>query len=460
MSVEKINVNGVVYDLRDVEDVDAERQRAMIVEGELSTGLDSEVLRAKQEETKLLNRIETETSRATQEETKLLSKINSEVSRAKEAEAKLLTKTDAANTYLTIESAEAEHESRLDAEEEMRTAIASNRAERIQADTAITAELDALDDTLNCRTTAILGRISQVSREILNSGESMSLNIPPIMADVTILLRATINNGFSGVAFSIANAVISISKESVRIVIGGEERNIELDWDDYYGEFFQNFIFVDFRLQSNRGIGDCDMCIKSYNNSVDIHVGSLTIPMHNDIAVSVSGSLLTPVLLVDQPISSTVLILDYADRVDYTGNGVTITGYSGITSTVAVALFDSILTRGRPDAAVWFVGAAELDEADSNEIYDRNLDAFVTNCNLYGVRPILCTIPNTPRGLHIGKNGIIRRFSDKAIIADIATFINGSITGVTYPNGFWDAANNTVSEDGITLMYYIINSYL
>ena len=332
----------------------------------------------------------------------------------------------------------------------------------VMSQAAVSAELDALDDKLDYRTAAILGRISQVSRANLNSGESMSLNIPPILTGVTIQLRAAINISYSGVIFSIANAVISISKESVRIVIDGKESNIELDWDDYYGEFFQDFIFVDFRLQPNKSIRRCDMYIKSRNNCVDIFVGSLTVPMRDGITVSVSGSLLAPVLLVEQPISPTVLILDYADRVDYTDRGVTIAGYSGITSATAVALFDSILMRGRPDTAVWFVGAAELDEADANEIYIRNLDAFVEKCKLYGVRPILCTIPNTPNagGLHIAQNDSIRRFSDKATIVDLAIFINGSTTGVTCPNGFWDAANNTVSEDGITLMYNIINSYL
>lgn len=152
MSVEKINVNGIEHDFRDVEDVAAERQRAMSAEGELSNGLSSEVTRAKQEEAKLLNKIEAEVSRAMAAEAKLKAEaaetyLTIEAAEAEhesrlDAEQELRTaiaenRKEAAETYLTIEDAEAEHESRLEAEQELRTAIAENRAERITSDEAI-----------------------------------------------------------------------------------------------------------------------------------------------------------------------------------------------------------------------------------------------------------------------------------------------------------------------------------
>ena len=74
------------------------------------------------------------------------SDVDDEVSRAMAAEANL--KAEAAETYLTIEVAEAEHESRLEAEQELRYSIASNRAERITADEIITAELESIKKTI------------------------------------------------------------------------------------------------------------------------------------------------------------------------------------------------------------------------------------------------------------------------------------------------------------------------
>ena len=70
-----------------------------------------------------------------------------------EAEQELRTaiadnRKEAAETYLTIEVAEAEHESRLEAEQELRYSIASNRAERITADEIITAELESIKKTI------------------------------------------------------------------------------------------------------------------------------------------------------------------------------------------------------------------------------------------------------------------------------------------------------------------------
>ena len=57
---------------------------------------------------------------------------------------KKLSKEEAKDIYITYADAEAEHDTRLEAEQELRTAIASNRAERITADETITAELESI----------------------------------------------------------------------------------------------------------------------------------------------------------------------------------------------------------------------------------------------------------------------------------------------------------------------------
>lgn len=57
---------------------------------------------------------------------------------------KKLYKEEAKDIYITYEDAEAEHESRLEAEQELRYAISTNRTERIEADEAITSELESI----------------------------------------------------------------------------------------------------------------------------------------------------------------------------------------------------------------------------------------------------------------------------------------------------------------------------
>lgn len=69
MSIEKINVNGITYDIRDVEDVATEIARAQAAEQQLRSSIDTEVARATVQGEQLQNKIKAETERATSSDT-------------------------------------------------------------------------------------------------------------------------------------------------------------------------------------------------------------------------------------------------------------------------------------------------------------------------------------------------------------------------------------------------------
>ena len=89
MSIEKINVNGITYDIRDVEDVATEIARAEAAEQQLRSSIDTEVARATAQEAQLQSNIDTEVARATAQEQQLQKSIDAEKARAQAAEGKL-----------------------------------------------------------------------------------------------------------------------------------------------------------------------------------------------------------------------------------------------------------------------------------------------------------------------------------------------------------------------------------
>ena len=323
------------------------------------------------------------------------------------------------------------------------------------------SELASSVEVLNNRTEARNGQV-MMSAERLNAGESMSVELMPILTPTKVVLNAAIDAAFNGINMVVGGASITIAKEEISVVISEKQNEYTLDWDDFDGDFFREMLTVEVELLpavgGKAGRYFIYLMVKSNNNVNEFCIGEAVLDMNIGFAVSVWGVLVEPTLSVEQKMYQVVCVLDYADRMQFPDIYTSIIGFSGITSTRALTLFKEAINLGRPEVAVWFVGVNEVDDADGVEVYEQNLTAFIEECKQNGVTPVLCTVPNTPGSSNVGKNDVIRSITDVELIVDIAAIINGGKSGNSCPQGFWDESAGAITDDGVANMYFLINS--
>ena len=102
-----------------------------------------------------------------------------------------------------------------------------------------------------------------------------------------------------------------------------------------------------------------------------------------------------------------------------------------MTSAEALELMRYILNYFVPSEIVWFVGLHEADD-----VYRHSLDGFLKTCSDCGIRPVVCTLPNTSVYSNVAKNEYIRSLNVDVI--DVALYINGTENSTYWPGEYWD----------------------
>ena len=127
-------------------------------------------------------------------------------------------------------------------------------------------------------------------------------------------------------------------------------------------------------------------------------------------------------------------------------------GYSGMGSSAGLTQFRELLTLDAPKYAIWALG---MNNGDRNRVINTSwltcTEEFLRLCEQYGVTPILCTIPTTPKVNNRLKNEWIKNSGYRYIDFDLALVEN-------YATGEWfegTAASdlNHPTELGAQMLY-------
>ena len=320
---------------------------------------------------------------------------------------------------------------------------------------------DNLERLINLRTKPING-IKSVSAAPLREGETLSLEFPPIWGSYIIRFDSLIDANYQGFSISFFGNTISYTKNSITTIFDGEEETSEFkDYSVTYLKYTDDSIGL--RVGIYRCPGSEIVCsvtqeqLTPFGTIYPIRCGYVT-PPHKRLVFSLSGNLLAPIFSVELRISETVYILE-SGHLLFTNSDVDALGYAGISSSQALALFQEMLEYDCPKNAVWFVGATEPDSGTGLKVFEENIEIFIKTCHDFGINPILCTFPSTPLNDNSVKNDYIRRLPVQVI--DVATYINCSTdySLALFPESFWNADEQKISEEGFLKMFYLIDLY-
>ena len=131
---------------------------------------------------------------------------------------------------------------------------------------------------------------------------------------------------------------------------------------------------------------------------------------------------------------------------------VLLAGYPGMRAPAGLTQFQELLTLDTPKYAVWALGMNNGDRNGAvNESWLTSTEEFLRLCGQYGVTPILCTIPTTPKVNNRLKNAWIRQSGCRYIDFDLAV-VEDHITG-TWFDGMAASDLNHPSELGAKALY-------
>lgn len=116
-------------------------------------------------------------------------------------------------------------------------------------------------------------------------------------------------------------------------------------------------------------------------------------------------------------------------------------GMPGANSEYMWKRFCNDLICGNPRKVFWCLGMNDVESGAMNTNWKRFIDRVIDICELRGIEPILCTIPNTPAYDNTYKNNYVKSLSYKYIDFDKAVknssgtgWINGMMQDNIHPN--------------------------
>ena len=131
---------------------------------------------------------------------------------------------------------------------------------------------------------------------------------------------------------------------------------------------------------------------------------------------------------------------------------VLLAAYPGMRAPAGLTQFRELLTLDTPKYAIWALGMNNGDRNGTvNESWLTSTEEFLRLCAQYGVTPILCTIPTTPKVNNRLKNAWIRESGYRYIDFDLAV-VEDHVTG-TWFAGMAASDLNHPSELGAKTLY-------
>ena len=131
---------------------------------------------------------------------------------------------------------------------------------------------------------------------------------------------------------------------------------------------------------------------------------------------------------------------------------VLLAAYPGMRAPAGLTQFRELLTLDTPKYAIWALGMNNGDRKGAvNESWLTSTEEFLRLCEQYGVTPILCTIPTTPKVDNRLKNAWIRESGYRYIDFDLAV-VEDHITGSWF-DGMAASDLNHPTELGAKALY-------
>lgn len=286
---------------------------------------------------------------------------------------------------------------------------------------------------LRKRVAAMSGK-STICREFLpRLDASKSISVRHIPSSKRVKYRFTANvDSFSPITVKLGTAfkLVIYSDRMERFVDDMETPvgTYNFIWDDYTGGFFRGQLDLIMNYDTERP--EMWMQIWSGDNMVSYN---FKLPRPDEVArlsVSTQDSGVFSACMLKTDFFTSRDSLAFANALTRCVCAESI-GYKSMTSAEALELMRYILNYFVPSEIVWFVGLHEADD-----VYRHSLDGFLKTCSDCGIRPVVCTLPNTSVYSNVAKNEYIRSLNVDVI--DVALYINGTENSTYWPGKYWD----------------------
>lgn len=304
---------------------------------------------------------------------------------------------------------------------------------------------------LRKRVAAMSGK-STICREFLpRLDASKSISVRHIPASKQVHYRFTANiDSFAPITVKLGSAfkfvVYSDRMEFFVDDLEDPKKTHEYIWDDYTGGFFRGRLDLIMRYD----IIHQRLCVQCFSGNNLAHFYSTLLRPDEVARLSVatqdSGVFSSCMLKSNFFLSNKNLA--FANNPTCVA-GADCIGFKSMTSSEALELMRYVLNHVVPSEIVWFVGLHEADD-----VYRHSLDGFLKTCSDCGIRPVVCTLPNTSVYSNVAKNEYIRSLNVDVI--DVALYINGTENSTYWHSWYWDEDTLSPTETAFDEIFNFI----
>lgn len=140
------------------------------------------------------------------------------------------------------------------------------------------------------------------------------------------------------------------------------------------------------------------------------------------------------------------------------GENLMINGYPGEQSEAGYKDLLDCIKRGKPSTMAWCLGMNDGDNGAVNTSWLKYVNAFLSICDIYGITPILATIPCCPLADHRYKNAWVKTSGYRYI--DFASAVNVSENSTTWYEGMLSDDNiHPTAQGAIALASQVLTDF-